>query len=174
MFSVSLLTYSVNSLSTNLMHDNHYAFTLSLVFYQKSCYIIYKHLTVYKRLGGRNNMYESGENYLETILMLRQKQGYVRSIDVANQLGFTKPSVSRAMSILKNNGYITVENSGNIVFTEKGEQKANEIYERHLYITKFLQQTLGISEELAAQDACRIEHIISQETFSRIKEKVDA
>lgn len=118
-------------------------------------------------------MYESGENYLETILMLHQKQGYVRSIDIANELGFTKPSVSRAMSILKNGGYIVVESSGNIVLTEKGNKKAGEIYERHLYITKFLQKTLNISEELAAQDACRIEHIISQETFERIKENVD-
>ena len=106
-------------------------------------------------------MYESGENYLETILMLHQKQGYVRSIDIANELGFTKPSVSRAMSILKNDGYIVVE-------------KANEVYERHLYITKFLQKILNIPEELAAQDACRIEHIISQETFERIKENVDS
>ncbi|MBS5343076.1 MAG: metal-dependent transcriptional regulator [Clostridium sp.] len=119
-------------------------------------------------------MYESGENYLETILMLHQKQGYVRSIDIANELGFTKPSVSRAMSILKNDGYIVVESSGNIVLTEKGNKKANQIYERHLYITKFLQKTLGISEELAARDACRIEHIISQETFERIKENVDS
>ncbi len=118
-------------------------------------------------------MYESGENYLETILILHQKQGYVRSIDVANALGFTKPSVSRAMSILKNNGYITVENSGNIVLTEKGTQKASAVYERHLYITKFLQKVLGIEETLASQDACRIEHIISPETFAKIKEKVD-
>ena len=73
-------------------------------------------------------MYESGENYLETILMLHQKQGYVRSIDIANELGFTKPSVSRAMSILKNDGYIVVESSGNIVLTEKGSKKANEVY----------------------------------------------
>ena len=119
-------------------------------------------------------MYESGENYLETILMLHQKQGYVRSIDIANELGFTKPSVSRAMSILKNDGYIVVESSGNIVLTEKGSNKANEVYERHLYITKFLQKILDIPEELAAQDACRIEHIISQETFERIKENVDS
>ena len=119
-------------------------------------------------------MYESGENYLETILMLHQKQGYVRSIDIANELGFTKPSVSRAMSILKNDGYIVVESSGNIVLTEKGSKKANEGYERHLYITKFLQKILNIPEELAAQDACRIEHIISQETFERIKENVDS
>ena len=89
-------------------------------------------------------MYESGENYLETILMLHQKQGYVRSIDIANELGFTKPSVSRAMSILKNDGYIVVESSGNIVLTEKGSKKANEVYERHLYITKFLQKILNI------------------------------
>ena len=119
-------------------------------------------------------MYESGENYLETILMLHQKQGYVRSIDIANELGFTKPSVSRAMSILKNDGYIVVESSGNIVLTEKETKKPTKFTNATYILQSFCEKTLGISEELAARDACRIEHIISQETFERIKENVDS
>ncbi len=114
-------------------------------------------------------MQESGENYLETILILRQKKGYVRSIDVANELGYTKASVSRAMGILKETGYLTVEQSGNLLLTEKGMEKAAAIYERHLVISRFLQETLGVDETLATQDACRIEHIISQETFDKMK-----
>ena len=118
-------------------------------------------------------MQESGENYLETILMLRQKQGYVRSIDVANELGYTKASVSRAMGILKETGYVVVEPSGNILLTEKGKEKANAIYERHLLISEFLQRTLGLEKELATQDACRMEHIISQQTFEKIKQFIE-
>lgn len=118
-------------------------------------------------------MQESGENYLETILILHSKKDYVRSIDIANELNYTKPSISRAMSILKDNGYITVEQNGNIVLTDTGHAKAAAIYERHQLISKFFQKTLGISEELATQDACRIEHIISQETFDEIKKFVE-
>ena len=114
-------------------------------------------------------MQESGENYLETILILRQRQGYVRPVDVANELGYTKASVSRAMSILRETGYVAVEQSGNLLLTEKGREKAEAIYERHRLISRFLQQTLGLGEEPATRDACRIEHIISQETFDRIK-----
>ena len=119
------------------------------------------------------NMHESGENYLETILILQNKLGFVRSVDIANELDYTKPSISRAVSILKNADYITVEESGQILLTQKGRDKANEIYDRHRIITKFLQQSLGISAETADQDACRIEHIISGETFSKIKEYVE-
>ena len=114
-------------------------------------------------------MQESGENYLETILILHKRQGYVRSIDIANELSFSKPSISRAVGILKEGGYITVEQSGNIVLTEKGFAKASAVLERHQLITQFLQKTLGIDEALAEQDACRIEHVISNETFERIK-----
>lgn len=112
---------------------------------------------------------ESGENYLETILLLRQQKGYVRSIDIANALQFSKPSVSRAVGILKNAGYIEVEPSGNIVLTDEGEKKAGQVYERHRLITRFLVDTLGVDEGTAEEDACRIEHVISEESFSRIR-----
>lgn len=117
-------------------------------------------------------MHESGENYLETILILEQKNGSVRSIDIANELEYTKPSISRAMSILRKDGLITMESSGRIVLTEQGRKKANEIYERHLALTRFLVLTLSVDEQIAAQDACRIEHIISPETFEKVKEFV--
>lgn len=115
---------------------------------------------------------ESGENYLETILMLQKKNGSVRSIDVANELQYTKASISRAMSILKKAGYIIMEEGGNLILTEKGYETANKIYERHELITEFLIISLGIDEETAAKDACRIEHVISEETFFKIKERV--
>lgn len=115
---------------------------------------------------------ESGENYLETILMLQKKNGSVRSIDVANELQYTKASISRAMSILKKAGYIIMEEGGNLILTEKGYDTANKIYERHELITEFLMASLGIDEETAAKDACRIEHVISEETFYKIKERV--
>ena len=115
-------------------------------------------------------MHESGEMYLETILVLHQRQGYVRSIDIANELEFTKPSVSRAMSILKSGGYITVEPSGNILLTEKGMEKANTIYDRHQTISSSLNQVLGVDEETADADACRIEHVMSETTVQKIKE----
>ncbi len=113
---------------------------------------------------------ESGENYLETILILKSKKGYVRSIDIANELQYSKPSISRAMSILKEAGYITVEPDGNIILTKEGEQKANAVYDRHQNITKFLESILNVAHETAEKDACRIEHIISDETFLKMKE----
>ena len=113
-------------------------------------------------------LHESGEDYLETILILHNKTGYVRSIDIATELGYSKPSVSRAMGILKANGYITVEPSGQIVLTDEGRKKAESVYHRHLVITDFL-EGLGVSRENAELDACKIEHIISEETFARIK-----
>lgn len=115
---------------------------------------------------------ESGENYLETIYLLKKKNGLVRSIDIANELGYTKPSISRAMGILKKSGYITVEQNGNINLTELGLSKANEIYERHRLISKFLVITLGVDEKTASDDACRIEHVISQECFDKIKQYI--
>ncbi len=114
-------------------------------------------------------MYESGENYLETILMLKERQGVVRSVDIARFLNFSKPSVSRAMGILKENGYITVEPGGELELTEKGMQKAGAIYERHKILTAFLQQVSGVSPQTAEIDACRVEHVISEETFQGIK-----
>ncbi|MBU5418828.1 metal-dependent transcriptional regulator [Acetanaerobacterium sp. MSJ-12] len=114
-------------------------------------------------------MQESGENYLETILLLRQRQGHVRSIDVATELGFSKPSISRAIGILKSAGYVQVGEGGNILLTEAGQQKAEAVYERHRLISRYLVLTLGVPAEIADADACRIEHIISQESFDQIK-----
>jgi DtxR family Mn-dependent transcriptional regulator len=115
------------------------------------------------------NLHESGENYLETILLLKKQKGEVRSVDIANELDYSKPSVSRAVGILRDNGYITVENNGLIYFTEKGLTRAEGVYERHRIIGQYLMMTLGLDPAVADADACRIEHIISPETFERIK-----
>ncbi|MBR1444569.1 MAG: metal-dependent transcriptional regulator [Firmicutes bacterium] len=115
---------------------------------------------------------ESGENYLETILILKNKQGFVRAIDVANELGFSKPSISRAMGILKEAEYITIQPDGNIILTPEGYAKASAVYDRHVFISKYLVKILGVDEKTADKDACRIEHIISEETFLKIKESV--
>lgn len=114
-------------------------------------------------------MYESGENYLETILLLKERQGSVRSIDIARTLDFSKPSVSRAVGILKEDGYITIEIGGDIELTDKGKEKAAAIYERHQLLTAFLQKVAGVSEIIAEDDACRMEHIISDDVFQGIK-----
>ena len=111
---------------------------------------------------------ESGENYLETILMLEQKNGTVRSIDIANELAFSKPSVSRAMGLLKSGGYIKVDENGFITLLEPGREVAEMIYERHTLLTQFLTR-LGVSPEVAAEDACKLEHVISDESFQAIK-----
>jgi Mn-dependent DtxR family transcriptional regulator len=111
---------------------------------------------------------ESGEMYLEAIFVLKNKNGQVRSIDIANYTGYTKPSVSRAMSILKDNKYIEIDGLGYITLTESGEETAKRIYERHTLLTKFLIK-LGVDERTAAEDACKIEHYISAETFDKIK-----
>ena len=116
---------------------------------------------------------ESGEDYLETILILHERTGYVRSIDVANELGYSKPSVSRAVGILKDSGLITVEADGQLVLTEAGMKRANEVYDKHKLLTKFLNKVLGVSEENSAEDACRIEHVISEETFEKLGEFVE-
>lgn len=114
-------------------------------------------------------IHESGEDYLETILILHKKTGYVRSIDIANELGYSKPSVSRAMGILKDGGFITVANDGQITLTDVGEEKAQEVYGRHLLITGFLTDVLGVSAENAEEDACKIEHVVSCETVEKLK-----
>ncbi|MCR5203334.1 MAG: metal-dependent transcriptional regulator [Lachnospiraceae bacterium] len=115
-------------------------------------------------------MYESGEDYLETILLLKKKKGSVRSIDVARELGFSRPSVSRAMGILEEGGYIFKEDDGEIKLTKLGEKTAKKVYERHTYLTSFLMKIAGVNAEIAEKDACRIEHIISDETFNGIKQ----
>lgn len=119
--------------------------------------------------GAALKIQESGENYLETILILHKKNGRVRSIDVANELGYTKASVSRAMGILKEAGYLVMEPSGNLLLTEEGRRRAAAVYERHTVIAEFLQMTLGVDAQTAVRDSCRIEHIISEESFSRIR-----
>lgn len=114
-------------------------------------------------------MHESGENYLETILILQQRNGEVRSVDIAEELNYSKASISRAISILKDSGYVVVGSGGRIEFTEKGRAAAEAIYERHCLIGRFLESVLDLDHEIADRDACRIEHIISPETFERIK-----
>ena len=111
---------------------------------------------------------ESAENYLEAILMLRTKNGSVRSIDIAHHMNFTKASVSVAMKSFRQEGYITVDGDGEIFLTEKGNAVAQRVYERHQVITQAL-MALGVSEETASQDSCKIEHDISEETFLCIK-----
>ena len=111
---------------------------------------------------------ESAENYLETILILKNKNGAVRSIDIANELGFSKPSVSVAMKNLRENGYIEVDSSGYITLLDSGRQIAEKIYERHTTLSKWL-VSLGVDAKTAAEDACRIEHIISSESFEAMK-----
>ena len=111
---------------------------------------------------------ESGEMYLETILILSKKSASVRSIDVCEEMGFSKPSVSRAVTKLKSDGYIVVSKEGCITLTESGKAVAEKIYERHTLLTEFL-VSLGIDRETAAYDACKIEHDISDTTFEAIK-----
>lgn len=115
---------------------------------------------------------ESGENYLETILRLRNRQGNVRSIDLAVELNYSKPSISRAVGLLKKAGYLTVDESGYIELTAAGLEKANSVYEKHKIIKSFLVKVLGVNEETAENDACRIEHIVSDESFGAIKNYV--
>ena len=114
-------------------------------------------------------MYESGEMYLETILILKKRNGQVRSIDIARELDFSKPSVSRAVGILKDDEFISIDESGLIDLTEKGKLRAKSIYEKHKNLTAFLIEIVGVSPEIAEEDACRMEHFISEETFEGIK-----
>lgn len=112
---------------------------------------------------------ESGEMYLETILILSQKSSYVRSVDVSEYMGYSRPSVSRAVGLLKNAEYITVDNNGALSLTDSGRAIAEKIYERHTVLSRGL-MLLGVSEETATEDACRIEHVISDESFQAVKE----
>ncbi len=114
------------------------------------------------------NIYESAEDYLERILIIQHEKGFVRSIDIAHELNFSKPSVSVAMKKLRENDYIKVDDSGFITLTDSGYKIASAILERHEVLTTLLKQ-LGVSDEVAAQDACKIEHDLSDETFACIK-----
>ena len=114
------------------------------------------------------NIQESGEMYLETIYVLSQQSDKVRAIDVGEHMGFSKPSVSRALGLLKNGGYVTADDNGYLSLTPHGTEVAEKIYERHEILTKFL-IGLGIDEETASRDACKIEHVISDQSFDAIK-----
>ena len=117
-------------------------------------------------------MQESGEMYLESILVLSQKDAPVRSMDVARYLRVSKPSVSRAMAILKNGNYVEIDNRGYITLAETGRKIAEKIYERHVVLSKFFTE-LGVDEETAEVDACRIEHVISDKTFEVVKKHIE-
>ncbi len=116
---------------------------------------------------------ESREMYLETILILSEKNPLVRSVDVGEYMGFSRPSVSRAIGLLKESGLITVNSAGAITLTEEGRAQAEEIYDRHTTLTRILLR-LGVDEETASEDACRVEHYISDKTFAAIKEHLRA
>ena len=113
-------------------------------------------------------MQESGEMYLETILILSGEKQFVRSIDVCEYMGFSKPSISRAVSLLRNDGYVDMDDRGYLSLTDRGREIAEKIYERHQVLSKVLME-LGVDKESAAEDACRIEHVISDESFAAIK-----
>ncbi len=117
-------------------------------------------------------IHESGEMYLETIHVLQKKNGFVRSVDVAEHMGYSKPSISRAVGLLKTSGYITVDKSGYITLTEAGLDVANKIYERHTVLSSLL-TALGVDKETAAEDACRLEHAISDQSFEAIKKHLE-
>ena len=111
---------------------------------------------------------ESGEMYLEAILVLFRKNGHVRSVDISEYLGYSKPSVSRAVGVLKTGEYISVDHDGSITLTDSGREIAEKIYERHTVLTELLVR-MGVSRDVAASDACRLEHAISDESFQAIK-----
>ena len=114
------------------------------------------------------HLQESGEMYLETIYVLSLEQNAVRSIDIAEHMGYSKPSVSRAVGLLKQGGYVISDEEGFLVLTDNGKAAAEKIFERHTVLSQFLMK-LGVSENTAAEDACKIEHVISDETFEAIK-----
>ena len=116
---------------------------------------------------------ESGEDYLESIYVLSERQVIVRSIDVAHYTGFSKPSISRAVGLLRDNGYVSIDQNGLLGLTESGMQIASSIYERHTVLTAFL-TALGVDAETAAEDACRIEHVLSEETIDKLKQHAKA
>ena len=116
-------------------------------------------------------IHASGEDYLEAVLILQKKQGMVRSVDLARHMGFSKPSISHSVGILKNGGFLTVDEDGFLHLTAIGQEVAEKIYERHRFFTEQL-IAAGVDQETAEQDACRIEHAISDTSFRKLKEKV--
>ena len=118
------------------------------------------------------SLFESGEDYLERILILKERNGQVRSIDIATDMGFSKPSISIAMKKLKEGGFITIDDNGFISLTEEGHRIAERIYERHQVLTTLF-VSLGVPEDIAKKDACKIEHDLSEETFEAIKRRLN-
>lgn len=118
-----------------------------------------------------SKLYESGENYLETILILRNRGNDVRSIDIVREMNLSKPSVSRAVGILKNGGFIDIDEDGYITLTDDGLEVAERIYERHKVLTDWL-IGIGVDKKIAAEDACKLEHDISEESFRKLKEHI--
>lgn len=117
-------------------------------------------------------IYASGEDYLEAVLVLQKEKGMVRSVDLARHMGFSKPSISHAVGVLKNGGFLTVDEDGYLHLTEDGREVAEKIYERHQFFTEQL-VAVGVDRETAERDACRIEHAISEETFQKLKASVE-
>ena len=117
-------------------------------------------------------IYASGEDYLEAVLVLQKEKGMVRSVDLARHMGFSKPSISHAVGVLKNGGFFTVDEDGYLHLTEDGREVAEKIYERHQFFTEQL-VAVGVDRETAERDACRIEHAISEETFQKLKASVE-
>ena len=140
-----------------------------VVIFQKLCYNISTFYTI-KQGGEFIKIQESGENYLETILLLEMRNGTVRAVDIANELGYSKPSVTRAMGVLKKAGYVDQESYGTIRLTDAGRKRANEVYGRHVLIKEFLMTILSLDAVTAETDACRIEHIVSPLTVERMRE----
>ena len=118
------------------------------------------------------SLHESAEMYLETIYQLTMERGSVRSIDVAESMGYSKPSISRAVGLLKQGGYLVMEKDGALTLTETGLEIAKKVYERHTLLTNILIQ-LGVSPEIAAEDACKMEHVLSDETFDAMKRHME-
>ena len=121
-----------------------------------------------ERQGNQMEIHESAEDYLETILILKERSGQVRSIDIATEMNYTKPSISVAMKKLRENGYIEVDKDGFITLTASGYEIASNIYNRHKVLTDFF-ISLGVDQKVAAEDACKIEHDLSDETFEKIR-----
>ena len=119
------------------------------------------------------HLQESGEMYLETVYLLSKKKAHVRSIDICEEMGFSKPSVSRAVSLLRSGGYLEMDKDGYLTLTEFGLEVAERMYERHELLTSLL-TTLGVPKEIAESDACKIEHHISRESFEAIKNHLDS
>ena len=116
----------------------------------------------------KGRILESGEDYLETILILQNRNGEVRSVDIATEMDFSKPSVSRAVGLLKQGGYLYTDKNGYLFLTDEGKKVAHKTYERHVVLSQFF-ESIGVSAETATNDACKIEHVISDETFNAVK-----